>query len=565
MTARPQPKSTLSYRVAAQSDVALASGTEPLNATTLTVTPDQEALAHPSGESRLRHTASVRKETTMSSQPVLEDLAPLAGSAIGEARPLSRRARWAGVVAGLAAMDAIMVNLAFLAAYAIRFNLDLPIFNREGVPDFYYYEGLVVSFVFPVWMVIFFALGLYRKQNLLGGAREYNLVFRAVTVGLIPVIGLNFLDDRFSVARGWLLVAGALGFLFVAVGRFTARRLMYALREQGYLLSTAVIVGANQEGRWLAEQLLIARASGLRLIGFIDEKVPAGTLLFHNLPSLGSVDQLDKVIRRYGVEEIILSTSAISSRDRMLDIFKRYSNSDDVGLRLSSGLYEIITTGLQVQEVAYVPLVNVNKVRLTGVDSILKLALDYVLTLPGMLLISPLLLLIAVAIKLDSPGPVVYRRRVMGLNGKQFDAFKFRTMHVNGDRILEQHPELRAELARNHKLKNDPRITRVGKWLRKFSLDELPQLLNVLLAEMSLVGPRMIAPQEMAQYNQWGLNLLTVRPGLTGLWQVSGRSDVSYEDRVRMDMYYIRNWTIWLDLQLLFQTLPAVIKGRGAY
>ncbi|MBP7693754.1 MAG: exopolysaccharide biosynthesis polyprenyl glycosylphosphotransferase, partial [Anaerolineales bacterium] len=234
-------------------------------------------------------------------------------------------------------------------------------------------------------------------------------------------------------------------------------------------------------------------------------------------------------------------------------------------LRLSSGLYEIITTGLQVQELGYVPLVNVNKVRLTGLDSIAKLTLDYCLTIPGIIAIAPLLGLIALAIALDSPGPVIYRRRVMGLNGKQFDAYKFRTMHVNGDRILDQHPDLKAELARNHKLKNDPRVTRAGRFLRKLSLDELPQLFNVLLGEMSLVGPRMIAPQEMAQYNQWGLNLLTVRPGLTGLWQVSGRSDVSYEDRVRLDMYYVRNWTIWLDLQILFQTLPAVLRSRGAY
>jgi exopolysaccharide biosynthesis polyprenyl glycosylphosphotransferase len=327
----------------------------------------------------------------------------------------------------------------------------------------------------------------------------------------------------------------------------------------------AVIVGANQEGRWLAEQLLKAKASGLQLVGFIDEKVPAGTLMFYNLPALGPVSQMDKIITRYGVEEVILATSAITSKDRILEIFKRYANSDEVDLRLSSGLYEIITTGLQVQEVGYVPLVNVNKVRLTGLDSAVKLLLDYCLTIPGLLVISPLLLLLALAIRLDSPGPVIYRRRVMGLNGRQFDAFKFRTMHVNGDEILNARPELKEELARTHKLKYDPRVTRIGRMLRKFSLDELPQLFNVIMAQMSLVGPRMISPREMAQYNQWGINLLTVRPGLTGLWQVSGRSDVSYEDRVRLDMYYIRNWTIWLDLQILFQTIPAVLRSRGAY
>ena len=151
------------------------------------------------------------------------------------------------------------------------------------------------------------------------------------------------------------------------------------------------------------------------------------------------------------------------------------------------------------------------------------------------------------------------------MNGSQFDAFKFRTMHVNGDEILAAHPELQAELALNHKLKDDPRVTRMGKWLRKFSLDELPQLFNVLFSQMSLVGPRMISPEEISKYNQWDINLLTIRPGITGLWQVSGRSDITYDERVRLDMYYIRNWSIWFDLQLLLQTIPAVVRGHGAY
>jgi lipopolysaccharide/colanic/teichoic acid biosynthesis glycosyltransferase len=153
----------------------------------------------------------------------------------------------------------------------------------------------------------------------------------------------------------------------------------------------------------------------------------------------------------------------------------------------------------------------------------------------------------------------------MGLNNIQFEAYKFRTMYVDGDKILEKHPNLQKELTQTHKIKSDPRITRIGSFLRRFSLDELPQLFNVLKRNMSLVGPRMISPEEITMYNQWGINLLTVRPGITGLWQVSGRSDISYEERVRLDMYYIRNWTIWLDLQLLFRTIPALITRRGAY
>jgi lipopolysaccharide/colanic/teichoic acid biosynthesis glycosyltransferase len=153
----------------------------------------------------------------------------------------------------------------------------------------------------------------------------------------------------------------------------------------------------------------------------------------------------------------------------------------------------------------------------------------------------------------------------MGLNGKQFYALKFRTMVINGDEVLDQHPALKNELQTYHKLKTDPRITPIGAFLRKYSLDELPQLFNVLKRDMSLVGPRMISPEEAPMYKQFVMNLLTVLPGITGLWQVSGRSDISYEDRVRLDMYYVRNWSLWLDFQLLFQTIPVVLKAKGAY
>jgi exopolysaccharide biosynthesis polyprenyl glycosylphosphotransferase len=391
------------------------------------------------------------------------------------------------------------------------------------------------------------------------------MVFNATTIGLFLVIAVGFLLPEFVFARGWLLLAWVLAFFFTGAGRFLLRRVVYYLREHGYYLSPAIIVGANDEGLSLAEQLLSWRSSGIHVLGFVDKKFPVGKQVLNHLQVLGKMNELEDLVERYHVEEIILASSAVSSRDKMLDIFKRYGVASGVNVRMSSGLYEIITTGLTVRDFAYVPLVGVNPVRLTGVDSVLKLLLDYTLTLVGVTLISPLLLLIALAVRLDSPGPLIHRRRVMGMNGKQFDAFKFRTMYVDGDQILSAHPELQEELARNHKLKVDPRVTRVGKFMRKFSLDELPQVFNVLRGEMSLVGPRMISPEEIDQYDRWDMNLLTVRPGITGLWQVSGRSDVSYSERVRLDMYYIRNWSIWQDLQLLFQTVPAVIKGKGAY
>jgi lipopolysaccharide/colanic/teichoic acid biosynthesis glycosyltransferase len=237
-----------------------------------------------------------------------------------------------------------------------------------------------------------------------------------------------------------------------------------------------------------------------------------------------------------------------------------------VSLRLSSGLYELLTTRVTVQHFGTLPLLRLDKIRLAPVEALLKATLDYALTTALLILLAPVLLAIAVLIRLDSPGPVLYRRRVLGGAQAPFDAFKFRTMHVDGHALLAAHPDALAVLKANHKLQDDPRVTRIGRWLRRASLDELPQLFNVMRAEMSLVGPRMITPEELEKYGRPGINLHTVKPGITGLWQVSGRSDLSYEERVRLDMYYVRNYSIWMDLQILFvQTIPAVLERRGAY
>ncbi|MDX1665551.1 MAG: sugar transferase [Candidatus Promineifilaceae bacterium] len=500
--------------------------------------------------------------TTKGGTRVLESTFPEPVFRAGNAA-LSRAAQWRAFIATLIVVDLLLAGAAFRLAYFVRFNLGVPIFQLDVIPVFDLYQAFALGLA-PLWTVIFAANGLYQREHLLGGTQEYARLFRASSIGMALVVLAGFLEPDLVFARGWLLLAWIFTFFLTALARFALRRAVYQLRTRGYFLSPTLVIGINAETRSLVRQLVSWRTSGLDVLGCIDDRVPAGTAVEGGLYSLGGIDRLDDLIERYQVEELILATSALS-RDQIVQVFSHYGLLDNVNVRLSSGLFEIITTSVEVRELAYTPLVTINKVRMTGIDRTLKLVLDYVITIPGLLFITPLLLLIGLLIRLDSPGPVIYRRRVMGLNGKAFDAYKFRTMYTNGDEILARYPELQEELARTHKLKNDPRITNVGRLLRKTSLDELPQLFNVLRREMSLVGPRMIAPEEMEMYQQWGLNLLTVPPGITGLWQVSGRSEISYRERVELDMNYIRNWTIWSDLQVLLQTIPAVLKGRGAY
>lgn len=466
-------------------------------------------------------------------------------------------------IAGLILSDTLMMGIGFRVAYYVRFTSNLFLFQTDVVPSLSFYTKVVIGLI-PLWLIIFAVFKLYDHHQLLGGLDEYSRVFHASTAGLVMVIFVAFIAEDFVIARGWLLLAWLFNFILVVGARFWLRRLVYALRRRGFFLSPTLLVGGNREARMLAHQLSIWQTSGLLPLGLVCDELPPGQRVVRNLYALGNIKDLPQLVERYGVEELILASSSLS-RETILEIFRRYGFSERVNIRMSSGLFEIITTGLQVKELAYMPLIAVNQLRLTGLERFSKAVLDYMLTIFGLLALTPVFILVAVLIKLDSTGPVFYRRRVMGVGGREFDAFKFRTMHVDGDQILAQHPDLLAKLQADHKLTEDPRVTRVGRVLRRLSLDEFPQLFNILRGQMSLVGPRMISPPELKDYGQWEMNLLTVKPGLTGLWQISGRSDLTYNERVRLDMHYVRNYTIWLDLFILWRTIPAVLKGRGAY
>lgn len=457
--------------------------------------------------------------------------------------------------------DALVLGAAFMAAYWVRFGLQLTT-SPEVVPAPYFYPALA-ALLTALLLIVFALFGLYDHDSLLGGISEYARIFHACSTGTMLVVVATFLMPGFVISRFWMLAAWLLSFLMVAVNRFLCRRLVYPLRRRGYFLTPSVIVGTNEEAATLAADLSDWGASGVRIAGFVTSGPVNGTRLDH--PVLGSVEEIGRILREHRIEDLIVAITAIK-REQLLELCEEVNSIPGVHLRLSSGLYELLTTGLTVRTRGCVPLVTVNKIRLTPGEAWSKAALEYTLSFFGLLVLLPLLVLLTILIKLDSPGPVLFRRRVLGVSGREFDAFKFRTMHVNGDEFLHRNPQLQAQLRTDHKLKQDPRVTRVGRWLRKFSLDELPQLLNVMMGQMALVGPRMITAEEAEKYGRHRLDLLTVKPGITGLWQVSGRSDLSYQERVRLDMYYIRNYSVWLDLQiLLVQTVPAVVRGKGAY
>jgi exopolysaccharide biosynthesis polyprenyl glycosylphosphotransferase len=464
------------------------------------------------------------------------------------------------LIGALLIADIIAVSGGLLLAYAIRFPLNPGLFYVPPTPSFGKYIEIAVLLV-PLWVLLFACYCLYETELLFSGTAEYGKIVSACTMGIVAVIGFSFFLDTsvLTISRGWLLITwlmviGAAGF-----ERFVMRRVVYALRARGQLQRRTLIIGTTAEALILAEQV-VGRSSGMEIVGFVATPAASG-----NIPPdavIGQVEALNELIEAYKIDDVVLVPSALTHTD-VLNIVRALA-PHQVTVRLSPGLYEVLTTGVRVADVNGVPLVTMNRFRIVGVDAFLKRTLDCVVAVAALLALSPLMLLCMLLVRCDSPGPIIYRRGVVGQGGRCFGAFKFRTMVADADRVLQENPALYAIWQRDGKLERDPRITRIGSLLRRTSIDELPQLVNVLRGEMSLVGPRMITLAELDQFGSWRHNLLTVKPGMTGPWQVRGRSTLSYAERVTLDMDYIRNYSIWDDIRLLAQTLPAVVRGRGA-
>ncbi|MEI7554284.1 sugar transferase [Candidatus Chlorohelix sp.] len=483
------------------------------------------------------------------------------------------------VVGGLLLADSIALLLTFALVYIIRFKVFGFLYLPPNSPLRFYSE--LVFWLIPPWLALLAIYRLYDLKVLHGGIAEYRRTTQACSLAIIMLLALSFfMDEHLIVSRAWLLMIWISSIVVLISTRFVVRRVLYRLRTLGLAMTRVLIVGANAETCRIAQQLIEGRNQpGLQIVGFVGERrcKPRETADSRDVSIrpvskevlawpgawMGLVEDVRNAVEQHHIDEVIIASTALE-QEELFEVV-RYLTTSKVEIRLSPTVYEILTTGLEVQEINGLPLVTVSKVRITGLNALLKRLLDIAVSLAILAILSPLWLALALVVKFTSSGPIIHYRKVVGQGGNLFYALKFRTMHTNGDAILAARPDLLEELQSYGKLKDDPRITKVGQLLRKLSLDEIPQLVNVLKGQMSLVGPRMITYQEMIKFGRWQTNLMTVKPGLTGLWQVSGRSNLSYEDRVRLDMHYIRNYSIWIDIQILFQTVPAVLKSRGAY
>jgi exopolysaccharide biosynthesis polyprenyl glycosylphosphotransferase len=453
------------------------------------------------------------------------------------------------------ALDAAVALAAGILALRGRYNA------HGHVPTAY----VILTASLPViWVAALALAGGYEARFIGAGADEYRRVINA-GLGLTSVIAILSYLTKAQVSRSYMLMAMPCVVGLDLLARYGLRKRLHRLREMGVCMQRAVAVGHPQDVANLVNELRREPYHGLTVIAAcLAGPVPFRPEEVAGVPVLGGLKDVVSAVRESDADTVaVLACPELNGvRLRRLAWALEKTNTD---LCLAPALLDVAGPRTSVRAAAGLPLLYMDHPDLSGLRQVIKGVFDKVAAASALLLLAPLLLVIAVMIRLEDGGPAIFRQVRVGRDGKPFRLYKFRTMVVEAEQqkaLLAAHDEGAGVL---FKIRDDPRITKTGAKLRRWSLDELPQLFNVLLGQMSLVGPRPALPEEAAKYGDYVRRRLAVRPGITGLWQIHGRSDLPWEEAVRLDLRYVENWSLALDLLILWKTLPAVGRGHGAY
>lgn len=481
------------------------------------------------------------------------------------------RRRGARVIVGrilLAVLDLLMLDLAFRLAFAARFELlhgvtiTTPFIDRS-FSDFRTLEITVVVGL----LVAFWLQGLYRLRSTGTWFKQFWIIAASTTAAFAVFSAYDYIfrssDIFVSQNRALVIFTWAAVIVVVSFARAVVSFVLSALYKRGIGLTNLLVVGSGRLGKLMMQQITASPYLGYRVVGFIhDMDGPPSD--FGRFKVLGTMHDLDGVIRGHHISEVIIALPSHQHPQIMRAV--RVCERAGADFKLVPDLYELSLSRIDVDALEGIPLIGLKRNLTSSWQYRIKRMIDIVGALVVILVTSPVWLLTALAIKLDSPGPIFYRAPRLGYRGHPFGMLKFRSMHMHADQMLDSLKARAPEDERGKfKLKNDPRRTRVGRFIRRTSIDELPQMLNVLSGDMSLVGPRPPIPEEFENYEDWEKARLEMPPGITGLWQVRGRSEIVFDEMVLMDLYYIENWSLRLDVQILLSTLPAVLKSHGAY
>ncbi|HEV7887334.1 MAG TPA: sugar transferase [Acidimicrobiales bacterium] len=493
---------------------------------------------------------SAPEQVAVPTLPSVERL--LAKAAIVRHRPRSARlARGAVMVA-----DVITVAASMLVAFAVTRVLGL----ADQVPASAYSK--VGSLSLPVWLLVFDRYHLYNARHVAGRRDELSRLLHAVGLSIVltalVAYGLNTI-----VGRSWLILSFATAGLALAAERECVRASFNAARRRGHLLRPIAVAGSGDEAATLVAMFRDHPELGYRVVAVIADSDRVDPRLLEAGPLLDPRAKLPEQVRMVGANGVLVATTDIDleTSNRLI----RSLTDSGVHVEMSSSLRDIDAARLSVRPLGRIPVVYVEPVKRTGWRAGAKRAFDMSASAAALLVTAPLWLLIGLAIKVSSAGPVLFRQERVGRRGRRFKVYKFRTMVADAEQLLLDLVADNEADGPLFKLKADPRVTRVGRFLRKCSLDELPQLLNVLKGEMSLVGPRPALPGEVTQWGPELFERLRVQPGITGMWQVNGRSNASFSEYQRWDLYYVDNWSLWRDVAIIAKTVPVVLTQKGAY
>jgi len=493
--------------------------------------------------------------------------------AAGFRSPYARRSLWRLRIRVMLSVlfDIALLNIGYFLAFYVRFTIlnGKPLLSTK-VP----FTGASLvnlrpfQFGFVAIMLLLMALrGMYGLRLTGTVWRQLGILLGSAFTGFALYSALEFvvkpihlgLDDntRAFVAFSWLaaIIVPFVGRLIVGLAIGLGYRL-------GIGRQRVLVVGSGRSGKLVMQHLAAIPSLGYQIIGFISDRghVPVD---FGRFKALGVLDDLELLLREQSIVEAIIALPA--SRQGQITRCMRICERNGVTFKLVPDLQEFSLTRLELNDVGGLPLFDLRHRAGGQWQRSIKRTADIVIAVIALALASPLWLLVSALVKLDSPGPAIYRQTRIGLLGQPFTTLKFRSMYVDADARRHELEHANHSGRGLFKLKDDPRRTRVGRFIRRTSIDEIPQLFNVLRGEMSLIGPRPPLPQEYARYEEWEKRRLEMQPGLTGLWQVRGRSNIVFEEMVLMDLYYIENWSLGLDMQILLKTIPTIVFSHGAY
>jgi exopolysaccharide biosynthesis polyprenyl glycosylphosphotransferase len=485
----------------------------------------------------------------------------------------------------------VKASLVIADALAAAFSFMLAFYARERVSVFaagggfawsnrFAPYGALLVFIVAIRLLSFRYCNLYRVRGEFSFIDDSIRIFKATAIGSLLIVAAAFLYRggfqfrAFSYARS-VFVADFL-FVLASVGavRFLMRSVQMFVRSRQINLIPTLVVGRGPEASLFIREMRERPALGYRVIGVVDTTPVEAQLSYEDVPVIGTLDSLPEVIRDSGANEVIIADADVNA-DALFEVMMRCGRRRGVEFRIAPSLFNCLPRKTEIDQIGVLPMIRLFREPLSSGARILKRSFDLIFSALAILLLLPLWLIIALLIKLDSRGPVFYTQERVGMDGRLFLLYKFRTMKAGADSDLHREYQKafiagRAEAnvgndsKPTYKLLADPRITRIGKLLRRTSLDEVPQLLNVLLGDMSLVGPRPPIPYEVEAYELWHRKRLDMKPGLTGLWQVSGRNRLPFEEMVRLDLFYIENWSLLLDLKIILRT-GFVMIGREGY